>query len=45
MIIALLRIGLDIIHVPQNVQPVVYGLVIIVAIAITVDRKRVTVVA
>ena len=45
MIIALLRIGLDIIHVPQNVQPVVYGLVIIVAIAITVDRKRVAVVA
>ena len=44
MIIALLRIGLDIIHVPQNVQPVVYGLVIIVAIAITVDRKRVAVV-
>ncbi len=45
MIIALLRIGLDVIHVPQNVQPVVYGLVIIVAIAITVDRKRVAVVA
>ena len=45
MIIDLLRIGLDIIHVPQNVQPVVYGLVIIVAIAITVDRKRVAVVA
>jgi ribose transport system permease protein len=45
MIIALLRIGLDIIHVPQNVQPVVYGLVIIVAITITVDRKRVAVVA
>jgi ribose transport system permease protein len=45
MIIALLRIGLDIIHVPQNVQPVVYGLVIIAAIAITVDRKRVAVVA
>jgi ribose transport system permease protein len=45
MIIALLRIGLDIIHVPQNVQPVVYGLVIILAIAITVDRKRVAVVA
>lgn len=45
MIIALLRIGLDIIHVPQNIQPVVYGLVIIVAIAITVDRKRVSVVA
>jgi ribose transport system permease protein len=45
IIIALLRIGLDIIHVPQNVQPVVYGLVIIVAITITVDRKRVAVVA
>jgi ribose transport system permease protein len=45
MIIALLRIGLDIIHVPQNVQPVVYGLVIIAAITITVDRKRVAVVA
>ncbi len=45
LIIALLRIGLDIIHVPQNVQPVVYGLVIIAAIATTVDRKRVSVVA
>jgi len=45
LIIALLRIGLDIIHVPQNVQPVVYGLVIVCAIAITADRKRVAVVA
>jgi len=45
LIIALLRIGLDIIHIPQNVQPVVYGLVIIAAIATTVDRKRVSVVA
>lgn len=45
IIIALLRIGLDIVHVPQNVQPVVYGLVIIGAIAITADRKRVAVVA
>lgn len=45
LIIALLRIGLDIIHVPQNVQPVVYGLVIIAAIATTVDRNRVSVVA
>lgn len=45
IIIALLRIGLDIVHVPQNVQPVVYGLVIVGAIAITADRKRVSVVA
>jgi ribose transport system permease protein len=45
LIIALLRIALDIVNVPQNVQPVIYGIIIVVAIAITVDRARVAVVA
>lgn len=45
LIISLLRIGMDIIHIDQNVQPVVYGIIIILAIAITVDRSRITVVA
>ncbi|MCS5734722.1 ABC transporter permease [Herbiconiux daphne] len=40
LIIALLRIGLDIIGVPQEFQPIVYGVIVIAAIAITVNRSR-----
>lgn len=40
LIIALLRIGLDIIGVPQEYQPIVYGVIVIAAIAITVNRSR-----
>lgn len=42
LIISVLRIGLDIIHVSSAFQPILYGIVVIVAIAITVDRQRVT---
>jgi ribose transport system permease protein len=45
LIISLLRIGMDILGINQNVQPLVYGLIIIISIAITVDRSRVSVVA
>lgn len=40
LIIALLRIGLDIVGVPQEYQPIVYGVIVIAAIAITVNRSR-----
>lgn len=40
LIIALLRIGLDIVGVPQEFQPIVYGVIVIAAIAITVNRSR-----
>jgi ribose transport system permease protein len=40
LIIALLRIGLDIVGVSTEYQPIIYGLIIIAAIAITVDRSR-----
>lgn len=42
LIISVLRIGLDIVHVSSAFQPILYGIVVIVAIAITVDRQRVT---
>lgn len=42
LIISVLRIGLDIIHVSSAFQPILYGIVVIFAIAITVDRQRVT---
>jgi ribose transport system permease protein len=40
LIIALLRIGLDIVGVPQEYQPIVYGVIVVIAIAMTVDRTR-----
>lgn len=40
LIIALLRIGLDIVGVPQEYQPIVYGVIVVIAIAMTVDRNR-----
>lgn len=40
LIISLLRVGLDLLGVPDAYQPIVYGLVTIIAIAITVNRSR-----
>lgn len=40
LIISILRVGMDILKIDQNVQPLVYGVVIIIAIATTVDRSR-----
>lgn len=40
LIIALLRIGLDIVGVPEEYQPIVYGVIVVIAIAMTVDRTR-----
>jgi ribose transport system permease protein len=45
LIISVLRIGMDILNISQNVQPVVYGIIIVLAIALTVDRTRASVVA
>lgn len=40
LIIALLRVGLDIVGVNPAIQPVIYGGIVILAIAATVDRRR-----
>lgn len=45
LIIALLRVGLDLIGVDSAYQPILYGLIVILAIATTVDRRRGTTVA
>ena len=45
LIIALLRVGLDLIGVTPAIQPVIYGVIVILAIAATVDRRRGTTVA
>jgi len=42
---AVLRVGLDIVGVDSAVQPILYGLIVILAIAATVDRRRTLVVA
>ena len=44
LIISVLRVGLDIAGVNPAFQPIVYGLIIIIAIAITVNRGRTAVV-
>ena len=45
LVISVLRVGLDIAGVDSAVQPILYGLIVIFAIAATVDRRRTTVVA
>ena len=45
LIISVLRVGLDIVGVDSAVQPILYGLIVILAIAATVDRRRTFVVA
>lgn len=40
LIIALLRIGLDIVGVAPEYQPIIYGVIVVAAIAMTVDRSR-----
>jgi ribose transport system permease protein len=40
LIIALLRVGLDLIGITPAIQPVIYGAIVILAIAATVDRRR-----
>lgn len=45
LIISLLRVGLDLVGVSPSVQPVIYGAIVILAMAATVDRRRGTVVA
>lgn len=40
LIITVLRVGLDIVGVPSALQPVIYGVLVILTIAITVDRSR-----
>jgi ribose transport system permease protein len=40
LIIALLRIGLDIVGVAPEYQPIIYGVIVVGAIAMTVDRSR-----
>lgn len=45
LVISVLRVGLDIAGVNPAVQPIVYGMIVIFAIAATVDRRRTSVVA
>jgi len=45
LIVSVLRVGLDLVKVPQNAQMIVYGFIILIAIAVTADRHRVAVVA
>lgn len=40
LIITVLRVGLDIVGVPSSIQPILYGAIVILAIAATVDRGR-----
>ena len=42
LIIGLLRVGLDLLGVPDAFQPIFYGLITILAIAVTVNRARMT---
>lgn len=45
LVIALLRVGLDLVGVDSAYQPIAYGVIVILAIAATVDRRRGSVVA
>lgn len=45
LIISLLRVGLDLVGVDPALQPVIYGAIVILAMAATVDRRRGTVAA
>lgn len=40
MVIALLRVGLDLVGIDSAYQPIFYGVIVILAIAATVDRRR-----
>jgi ribose transport system permease protein len=40
LIIALLRVGLDLVGIDSAYQPILYGVIVIIAIAATVDRRR-----
>lgn len=40
LIITVLRVGLDIVGIPSAVQPVIYGVIVILTIAVTADRAR-----
>lgn len=40
LIISVLRVGLDLLGVPDAFQPIFYGLITIIAIAVTVNRTR-----
>jgi ribose transport system permease protein len=40
LIITLLRVGLDIVGVNPALQPIIYGVIVILAIAVTTDRRR-----
>ncbi|MCM3780778.1 ABC transporter permease [Microbacterium hydrocarbonoxydans] len=45
LVIALLRVGLDLVGIDSAYQPILYGVIVILAIAATVDRRRGTAVA
>lgn len=45
LIISLLRVGLDLVGVDPALQPVIYGAIVILAMAATVDRRRGTIAA
>jgi ribose transport system permease protein len=45
LVIALLRVGLDLVGIDAAFQPILYGGIVILAIAATADRRRGTSVA
>lgn len=44
-IVSMLRVGLDLVGIDPAIQPIIYGAIVIIAVAATVDRSRGTVVA
>jgi ribose transport system permease protein len=44
MIVALLRVGINVVGAPPQYQQIVYGVVVILAVTLTIDRSKLTVV-
>jgi ribose transport system permease protein len=44
MIMAVLRVGLDVAGIEAKYQPVIFGALIVIAVAATIDRSRMTIV-
>jgi ribose transport system permease protein len=44
MIVALLRVGINVVGAPPQYQQIVYGVIVILAVTLTIDRSKLTVV-
>lgn len=42
LVITVLRVGFDIVRIPSSYQPIFYGVLVIAAITVTADRRRIT---